>query len=42
MPELQFLKMLILPRALYLKFFSVPIIKKITFIVSAKPTYRKN
>ena len=40
MPELQFLKMLILPRALYLKFFSVPIIKKITF--SDKPTYRKN
>ena len=50
MPELQFLKTLILWRTLdklknrvnfsffsYLKFFSVSIIKKKTFIVSVKP-----
>ena len=48
MPELQFIKTLIFTRAFklqnwvnfsffYLKFFSVSIIKKMTFIVSVKP-----
>ena len=55
MPELQFLKSQIFPRALlklqnwvnfsffsYLKYFSVSVIKKMTFIFSVKPNQIKN